>query len=56
MHSTSYVASIKSFQHAKNARNAWEALTSQYARQEKWEAEIKQQEQVLHTHTNIWKG
>ena len=31
-----------------------EALTSQYASQDKWEAEIKCQEQLLHT--RVWKG
>ena len=29
-------------------------LTSQYAGEDKWEAEIKKQEQLLHTH--VWKG
>ena len=33
---------------------AWKALTSQYAGKDKWEAEIKHQEQLLHTRT--WKG
>ena len=33
---------------------AWKALTSQYAGKDKWEAEIKCQEQLLHT--RIWKG
>ena len=32
----------------------WVVLTSQYAGKDKWEAEIKKQEQLLHTH--IWKG
>ena len=51
---TSYAASIKSFQKRKDGRGAWKALTSQYAGTEKWEAEIKCQEQLLHT--RIWKG
>jgi hypothetical protein len=51
---TQYAASIKTFQRAKNGRGAWLALTSQYAGVDKWEAEIKRQEQLLHT--RIWKG
>ena len=51
---TSYAASIKPFQKAKDGRGAWKALTSQYAGKDKWEAEIKRQEQLLHT--RIWKG
>ena len=49
---TSYAASIKPFQKAKDGRGAWKALTSQYAGKDKWEAEIKYQEQLLHT--RIW--
>ena len=51
---TPYAASIKPFQRAKDGRGAWVALTSQYAGKDKWEAKIKKQEQLLHTH--IWKG
>ena len=51
---TSYAASIKPFQRGNNGRGAWEALTSQYAGKDKWEAEIKHQEQLLHT--RVWKG
>ena len=51
---TSYAASIRPFQKVKNGRGAWKALTSQYAGKDKWEAEIKCQEQLLHT--RIWKG
>jgi hypothetical protein len=54
MHTTSYAASIKPFQRTKNGRAAWLALTGQYAGPEKWEAEIKHQEQLLHT--RVWKG
>ena len=50
---TSYAASIKPFTKAKDGRAAWKALTSQYAGKDKWEAEIKHQEQLLHT--RIWK-
>ena len=52
--STSYAASIKPFQRRKDGRGAWLALTSQYAGQDKWEAELKKQEDVLHTRK--WKG
>ena len=51
---TSYAASIKPFTKAKGGRGAWKALISQYAGKDKWEAEIKRQEQLLHT--RIWKG
>ena len=51
---TSYAASIKPFQRGKDGRGAWKALTSQYAGKDKWEAEIKCQEQLLHT--RVWEG
>ena len=52
--STVYAASIKPFQRGKDGRGAWLALVQQYAGQDKWEAEIKRQEQLLHT--TVWKG
>jgi hypothetical protein len=52
--STAYAASIKPFQRRKDGRGAWLALLGQYAGNDKWEAEIKMQESVLHT--RIWKG
>ena len=51
---TFYTVSIKPFQRGKDGRGAWKALTSQYAGKDKWEAEIKCQEQLLHT--RIRKG
>ena len=51
---TSYAASIKPFQRGKDGRGEWKALTSQYAGQDKWEAEIKCQEQLIPT--RVWKG
>jgi hypothetical protein len=51
---TAYAASIKPFQRRKDGRGAWLALLGQYAGKDKWEAEIKVQEAVLHTKT--WKG
>ena len=51
---SSYAASIKPFQRGKDGKGAWKALSSQYAGQDKWDAEIKHQEQLLHT--RVWKG
>jgi hypothetical protein len=47
--STQYAASIQPFQRSKNGRGAWLALKGQYAGNDKWEAEIKRQEQLLHS-------
>jgi hypothetical protein len=52
--STSFAASIKPFQRTKDGRSAWLALLNQFAGVDKWEAEIKKMEQLLHTRT--WKG
>ena len=52
--STSYAASIKPFQRAKDGRGAYFAIRAQYAGRDKWEAEIKRQDNLLHT--RIWKG
>ena len=52
--STSYAASIKPFQRTKNGRGALQALTNQYAGNDKWEAEIRKQDNLLHT--QVWKG
>jgi hypothetical protein len=51
---TQYAASIKPFQRRKDGRGAWMALRNQYAGRDKWEAEIKKQENLLHTRK--WKG
>jgi hypothetical protein len=51
---TQYASSIKPYQRGKDGRGAWLAIVSQYAGRDKWEAEIKLQEQLLHTRT--WKG
>jgi hypothetical protein len=51
---TIYAASIKPYQRARDGRGAWFALINQYAGVDKWEAEIKKQEQLLHTYK--WKG
>ena len=47
-HGTMYAASIKPFQRAKNGRGAYAALTSQYAGRDKWESEIRRQDDLLH--------
>jgi hypothetical protein len=46
---TSYAASIKPYQRTKNGRNAWLALSNQYAGKDKWEVGIKRHEQLMHT-------
>ena len=51
---TSYTASIKPYQRAKNGRGAWLALKAQYAGNDKWQAEIKIKDDLLHT--RVWKG
>ena len=51
---TQYAVSIKHFQQHRDGEGAWKALTSQYAGKDKWEGEIKKQEQLLHT--RVWKG
>ena len=52
--STSYAASMKPFQRSKNCHGVLLALTNQYAGNDKWEAEIGKQDDLLHTH--VWKG
>ena len=54
MRSTSYAASIKPFHRSKNGHSALLALMNQYAGNNKWEAEIRKQDDLLHTH--VWKG
>jgi hypothetical protein len=44
----SCAASIKPFQRAKNGTDVWLALSNQHAGNDKWEAEIKRHEQLLH--------
>ena len=52
--STSYAASIKPFQRSKDGRGAYLAIRAQYAGRDKWETEIKRQDNLLHT--RVWKG
>jgi hypothetical protein len=51
---TSYAASIKPFQRLKDGRGAWLALLNQYAGPDKWLAEIKRSEELLHNRQ--WTG
>ena len=51
---TSYAASIKPFQHRKDGHGAWMAMVQQYAGEDKWRAELKIQDDLLHTRK--WKG
>ena len=51
---TSYLASIKPFQRTKNGRAAFTSIKSQYAGEDKWQAELKKQVDLV---TNrVWKG
>ena len=52
--STSYAASIKPFQRTKNGCGTLQDLTNQYAGNDKWEAEIRKQDDLQHT--RVWKG
>ena len=51
---TTYAASIKPYQQHKDGRGMWMVLMNQYAGDDKWKAEIKKQDDLLHT--SIWKG
>ena len=53
-HMMTYTALIKPFQRGKDGYGAWMALYNQYAGKDKWEAEIKKQENLLHMCK--WKG
>ena len=52
--STSYAASMKPLQASKNGRAAYLSIRQQYAGKDKWEAEIKTQDDLLHNRK--WKG
>jgi hypothetical protein len=51
---TSYAPTIKPFQRAKNGRGAWNSLITQYAGDDKWQAELTKQDELLHNRQ--WKG
>ena len=52
--STAYAPSIKPFQCGKYGRGAWNAMIAQYAGEDKWRAELKIQDDLLHSRK--WKG
>ena len=52
--STMYTSSIQPFSRRKDGRGAWFAITNQYAGKDKWAAELKKQDDLLHTYK--WKG
>ena len=51
---TSYLASIKPFQRRRNGRDAFMAIKSQYASRDKWQTELKRQEDIVLN--RVWKG
>jgi hypothetical protein len=51
---TTFSASIKPFQRTKDGRGAYNAIINQFAGEDKWEAEIKAKEALLHS--ILWKG
>ena len=52
--STQYAASIKPFQRAKNGRGAFHSLCNQYAGEDKWQLELRKNDDLLHN--RVWKG
>ena len=51
---TMYASSIQPFSRRKHGRQAWLALTSQYAGKDKWASELKRQDELIHSRK--WKG
>jgi hypothetical protein len=51
---TTYAPTIKPFQRAKNGREAWNSLITQYAGDDKWQSELTKQDELLHNRQ--WKG
>jgi len=51
---TTYASSLKTYQRNRDGRNAWLAIMRQYAGEDKWEAELKRQDHLLHTAK--WRG
>ncbi len=51
---TTYAPTIKPFQRAKDGRGAWNSLITQYAGDDKWQAELTKQDELLHNRE--WKG
>ena len=51
---TSYAPTIKPYQRSKHGRDAWRSLVMQYAGEDKWQSELKYQDDLLHNRQ--WKG
>jgi hypothetical protein len=51
---TSYAPTIKPYQREKQGRDAWRSLVNQYAGEDKWQSELKRQDELLHNRQ--WKG
>ena len=51
---TVYAASIQPFQKTKAGKEAWEAITSQFAGDDKWDKLLKDQEEIIHKRK--WQG
>lgn len=51
---TSYSSSLKPYQRTKNGRAAFQAILNQHAGIDKWERELKAQENFMKT--RVWKG
>ena len=51
---TQYAASIRPYARRKDGRGAYLALKAQYAGRDKWQKEIRYQENFIHT--RVWKG
>ena len=51
---TAYAATIRPFQRNKDGRSAFLSLCNQHAGNDKWQAELKKSEDVLHN--RVWKG
>ena len=51
---TQYAASIKPFQRTKDGRGAFQSLCGQHAGDDKWQAELKKADDLLHN--RVWKG
>ena len=50
----SYAPSIKPYQRRKDGRGYWNAMIAKYAGEDKWRAELKIQDDLLHPRK--WKG
>ena len=51
---TQYADTIQPYKATKNGRGAMLALMTQHAGKDKWEAELKRQDELIHT--RVWKG